>query len=153
MWGDIIGKAKSVFASIVSHFVSTGEPEPSAVQRLQDVVPGITRSEYGFLADQYQVPSDFKSALETVASDRLIPGNLHKESLYAAPKKFYYILRGEITYEDKTTDTAILTLEKSQRMSQDELLEDKQLADCYDAIEEPVFEIEWSVEGAYYGKT
>jgi len=147
LFGSFGGTVKSVAHSIAS----VGESLISGMGILRDVGLEIEEPSFELAFEQFEGLPRLREDIYSVQSDRLIPGKLHKESLYIPKGKYYYTLAGDYIGEKGYPESAILTIRSDTRMSLDEILESSSLPACAETTVGPEGEMEWELIEAFYG--
>lgn len=147
----LFGAVKAAAIGVAHSVASIGKSALEGIGILERAGIEIEPTAFESVFDLYEDLPRLRQDIYDCPSDRLIPGRLHKDTVFVAKDKYFYILGGEYIDEKGEPASAILTLDRSKRMSLDEIMESSELMECQQGDIVKGADIEWELIEAYYG--
>lgn len=145
----LFGTLGGIVSSFAHSAISKGIGVYESFTSLVDVGLDIDFDDYGLVCERFSDLDTFKSALETIASDRLIPGNLLDQRIGKSAAKYEFVVGSSYLNPEGETEDVFMTVISDKRLSQNEILDTDLIPECAEMLALGIEEMEWEiVEGS-----
>lgn len=147
----LFGTLGGIVSSFAHSAMSQGKDVYESFKSLVGVGLDIPFDDYGLVCDRFSDLDTFKSAMESIQSDHLIPGSLLDQRIGKSAAKYEFVVQSSYVNPEGETEDVFMTVISDKRLSQDEILGSDLIPECAEMLALGVDEMDWEIaEGSVW---